>query len=210
MKKGFTKYGNLFVVSAPSGAGKTTLCKKLCESLENIMHSVSYTTRPPREGEVDGVDYSFVDKKTFFEMVERDEFIEWAEVHGNHYGTSGSRVTAMKDKGIDVIMDIDTRGARQLMEKGVEASFIFILPPSLDELKVRLKGRNTETEDVIRRRLARARGEMLDYNRYEYVIINDSLERALDALRSVVKAHRCRKSNIDREWIKENLLKEVF
>ena len=205
----YRKAGNLFVVSAPSGAGKTTLCRLLCDRLEDIRHSVSYTTRPPREGEVNDVDYTFVDRDTFMGMVEKGEFIEWAEVHGNYYGTSGRRVEALKAEGIDVIMDIDTQGARQLMERGVKAAFVFIMPPSLGVLRARLEGRNTDAEDVIRRRLTRAREEISDYHRYEYVIINDSLERALDELRSIVLAVRCRRENIDDGWIDDNFLKEV-
>ena len=202
------RQGSLFVVSAPSGAGKTTLCKMLCDSLENIKHSVSFTTRPPREGEVNDVDYSFIDKETFLEMASKGEFIEWAEVHGNHYGTSRKRIEDMKSVGRDVIMDIDTQGARQLMDNDIEATFIFILPPSFDELRRRLEARKTDPDEVIRKRLMKAREEIGDYKRYEYVIINSLLESALDDLEAIVKADRNRLSRFDDRWI-ENFLKEV-
>ncbi len=202
------KRGDLFVVSAPSGAGKTTLCKLLCRNAEGIGHSVSYTTRQPREGEVNDVDYSFVDKDQFLKMAENDEFIEWAEVHGNYYGTSLKRIQDMNAAGSDVIMDIDTQGARQLMEKKIDATFIFVLPPSLDVLKDRLKGRNTDSEDVIEGRLLRAREEIRDYNRYEYVIINDNLEQALDDMIAIVRAGRRRLARIDHRWIKKNIFEE--
>ena len=197
------KRGDLFVVSAPSGAGKTTLCKLLCQNVEGIGHSISYTTRRPREGEVNDIDYSFIDKDRFLKMVENDEFIEWAEVYGNYYGTSLRRIQDMNAAGSDVIMDIDTQGARQLIEKNIDATFIFVLPPSLDVLKDRLKGRNTDTGDVIEGRLLRAREEIRDYNRYEYVIINDILEQSLDDLIAIVRAGRQRLARIDHTWIEK-------
>ncbi len=198
------KRGDLFVVSAPSGAGKTTLCKLLCQNVEGIGHSISYTTRRPREGEVNDIDYSFIDKDRFLKMVENDEFIEWAEVYGNYYGTSLRRIQDMNAAGSDVIMDIDTQGARQLIEKNIDATFIFVLPPSLDVLKDRLKGRNTDTGDVIEGRLLRAREEIRDYNRYEYVIINDILEQSLDDLIAIVRAGRRKLARIDHTWIEKN------
>jgi len=206
--KRLTRTGGLFIVSAPSGAGKTTLCRMLCETLGGIEHSISYTTRPPRKGERDGFDYSFVDRRVFMSMVDRNEFLEWAEVHGNLYGTSKGRIEDMKEKGLDVIMDIDVQGARQLMEKGIEACFIFVLPPSLSELNERLRGRDTDSADVIEKRLNKAREEIGEYKNYEYVIINDSLDKALDAMMSIVKAERNRAGTIDHAWIENNLLKE--
>lgn len=208
-ESGFSRQGNLFIVSAPSGAGKTTLCKMVCKTLEGIEHSVSYTTRLPRKDEIDTVDYTFIGKEAFLEMVERGEFLEWAEVHGNLYGTSRKRIGDMRARGIDVIMDIDTQGAGQLMGKGIDASFIFILPPSLEELTRRLETRNTDTEEVIRKRLTRAKEEIKEYKKYEYVIINDSLDRALDSLVSVVKAQRCRQERVNHVWIQEHLLGRI-
>lgn len=206
MKAG-KKTGNLFVVSAPSGAGKTSLCRMLCERIAGIEHSVSYTTREPREGEKNDVDYTFIDKQGFLEMADKGEFLEWAEVHGNSYGTSTTRINETKSGGIDVIMDIDTQGARQLMNKDIDAIFIFVLPPSLDELQSRLEGRNTDSGKVISKRLLRARDEIRDYNKYEYVIINDVLESALDDLMAIVRAGRCRQVNIDNTWIEERFFK---
>lgn len=197
------KTGNLFIVSAPSGAGKTSLCRMLCDRVDGIAHSVSYTTRPPREGEKNDVDYTFIDKRDFLEMAEKGAFLEWAEVHGYCYGTSLKRINDMISGGTDVIMDIDTQGARQLMDKDLDAIFIFILPPSLEELRNRLERRETDPEKVIKKRLIRARDEIHDYNKYEYVIINDSLERALEDLIAIVTAGRCRQVTIDHRWIKE-------
>jgi guanylate kinase len=207
-ERAYTRRGTLFVVSAPSGAGKTTLCKMLCQRLEGIEHSVSYTTRGPRKGEVNDVDYTFVTRERFMEMVRQGQFLEWAEVHGNLYGTSVKRIEEMKTRGVDVIMDIDVQGAGQLMGKKTEARYIFILPPSLDELTRRLRGRHTDSEDIIGGRLRKAHKEIVEYKRYDYVIINDSLDRALDALTSVVKAGRCRRETINDDWIEENLLQE--
>lgn len=194
------------MVSAPSGAGKTTLCKMLCDRLARIKHSVSFTTRPRRSGEVNDTDYTFVDESTFREMACRGEFLEWAEVHGNLYGTSMTRIRELHEQGVDVIMDIDTQGAAQLMDKAVEATFIFIIPPSIEELRRRLEGRGTDEEEVIRRRVMKAREEIREYKRYEYVIINDSVDRALDCLMAIVNAHRCRRTMVDDQWINNNLL----
>jgi guanylate kinase len=202
------KGGDLFIVSAPSGAGKTTLCKLLCQKVEGIEHSVSYTTRPPRTGEVNNIDYSFIKKDEFLKMVEMEEFIEWAEVYGNYYGTSLRRIHEMNAAGFDVIMDIDTQGARQLMDKKINATFIFVLPPSLDVLKDRLKGRNTDTEEVVEARFLKAREEIRDYTRYEYVIINEILERSLDDLIAIVKSGRRRVTRIDHTWIEKKFFQE--
>ncbi|GBD99423.1 guanylate kinase [bacterium BMS3Abin07] len=201
--------GSLFVVSAPSGAGKTSLCRMLCNKTGGIKHSVSYTTREPRNGEINDIDYTFIDKKEFLQMVREGEFIEWAEVYGNYYGTSARRIEEAISAGIDIIMDIDTQGAKQLMEKKADATYIFILPPSLEELRNRLVCRNTDSGEVISKRLQRAVKEIRDYNLYKYVIINDSIEYALDDLSAVVRSERCRMEKIDEIWIKETFLKEV-
>lgn len=200
--------GGLYIVSAPSGAGKTTLCRMLCDTILNIEHSVSFTTRSPRKSEKDGVDYSFVDRDEFMNMVEANEFLEWAEVHGNYYGTSLKRIEDMQARGLDVIMDIDVQGARQLMQRRIDAHFLFILPPSLPDLTRRLTGRDTDPPDVIEKRLKKAKEEISEYKCYEYVIINDSLDEALDAMIAIVKAGRSSIVNIDHEWIENNLLKE--
>lgn len=193
--------GNIFIVSAPSGAGKTTLCRRLVETTPNIVHSISYTTRKPRPGEIDGRDYFFVDEKRFMEMVRDGEFIEWAEVHGNLYGTSRARILEKIHNNIDIILDIDVQGAAQIRQKNIDATFIFILPPSLNVLKERLKNRKTDTEEVIQKRLKNALDEIRAYKEYDYVIVNDKLDDALMYLRSIVLSNRVKKEKISQEWI---------
>lgn len=204
--------GSLFVVSAPSGAGKTTLCRKLCESLPKIQHSVSYTTRAPRPGEVNNVHYTFVDKGTFSAMIAQGEFFEWAEVHGNYYGTSRKRVEELAGAGIDVILDIDVQGAQQIRKNLLSASggclFIFILPPSMEVLRKRLVERMSDSDEVIGKRLKNAVGEIKEYKTYDYVIVNDRMEDALKELESIVIAERVCSTRIDNDWICRNFLEE--
>ncbi|MBI5212574.1 MAG: guanylate kinase [Nitrospirae bacterium] len=199
--------GSLFVVSAPSGAGKTTLCWKLCDSLAGIRHSVSYTTRSPRPGETNGVHYTFVDEDEFRSMITEGEFVEWAEVHGNFYGTSKKRIEDMTDAGSDVILDIDVQGARQIKEHFPDSVLIFVLPPSMEALKERLAGRKTDSEDVIKMRLQNAIDEIKEYKNYDYVIVNDSLDNALKEISSIVIAERVKISKMEHDRIKENFLK---
>ncbi len=193
--------GSLFIVSAPSGAGKTTLCRRLTGDVSGVVHSVSYTTRKARPGEVDGRDYHFIDEERFMAMVRGGEFLEWAEVHGSLYGTSRTRVFETIRTGTDVILDIDTQGAEQVRQKGIDAVFIFILPPSMEVLRERLTGRGTEDEEALRRRLRRARDEIREYRFFDYVIINDEFEKALEELKSVVLSRRVHSSRVDHEWI---------
>lgn len=195
--------GLLFVVSAPSGAGKTSLCRALSESLENLVHSVSYTTRKPRPRETEGRDYFFVTGERFQEMVRAGDFAEWAQVHSNHYGTSRRVLDDIAAEGIDVILDIDTQGAKQIKERYPRAVFIFILPPSLQVLEERLRNRQSDNEDEIQRRMQRARDEIRDYSHYGYLIVNRDFDRALSELRSVVLAERCRMEHVDTAWIDE-------
>ncbi len=197
--------GLLFVVSAPSGAGKTSLCRAITESTENLTHSVSYTTRKPRPGEIDGRDYFFVSEDRFRTMVKEGDFAEWAEVHSHLYGTSRRVLDDMIDEGIDVILDIDTQGAKQVKAKYDHAVFIFIMPPSIEILEERLRSRKSDNEDEIRKRLLRARDEIKDYRQYDYIVVNRDFDRALSELRAVVTAERCRTRLIDRAWI-EGLL----
>jgi len=186
--------GNLFIVSAPSGTGKTTILKRIISEMENIMFSVSHTTRPPRPGEKDGVDYYFVEKDAFKKMQEQDLFHEWAEVHGNLYGTSRNAVQKIIDQGKDIILDIDVQGGLQAMDKvGDKGIFIFILPPCLQELEKRLVNRGTESESVIATRLKNAQGEIKIMEQYDYVIVNDSVAEAVDVLKSIIIAERSRK-----------------
>ena len=191
----------LFVVSAPSGAGKTTLCRALTDSLENLTHSVSFTTRKPRPGEIDGRDYYFVTEERFRNMVRAGDFAEWAQVHSNLYGTSRRVLDEMRTGGTDVILDIDTQGAGQIKDKCQEAVFIFIMPPSLEILEERLRNRKSDNEDEIQKRMHRARDEIRDYTMYDYIIVNRDYERALAELRSIVLAERCRTRLVEHAWI---------
>ena len=182
--------GNLYVVAAPSGAGKTTLVRLLLEQEPAVLLSISYTTRGPRPGEQDGREYHFVDVPAFKGMIERQEFLEWAEVHGNFYGTSRKWIADRLSLGHDVLLEIDWQGARQVRQLFPQAIGIFILPPSMEELTRRLTGRGTDSTEVIARRLAAAQAEMRHVGEFDYVIINDQLAQALDDLRAVVRASR--------------------
>lgn len=184
--------GVLFVISAPSGAGKTTLCKEIVDIIPGLRHSVSYTTRPMRKGEVDGVDYHFVDVQTFAGMVAADAFAEWAEVHGNRYGTALATLDTARQTGCDLLLDIDCQGAVQLKAKQVQGVNIFILPPSMTELKRRLCERQTDSDAVIERRLANARGEIAQAAWYDYWVFNDDFNLALEQLKSIISAETCR------------------
>lgn len=195
------KQGILFVVSAPSGAGKTSLCRAITDSLEQLTHSVSYATRKARAGENDGRDYYFVSQERFQDMIKAGDFAEWAEVHGNLYGTSRRVLDEMIAKGIDVILDIDTQGAKQIKSKYETAVFIFIMPPSLEILEERLRNRRSDDEAEIRKRMRRAHEEIRDYAMYDYIIVNRDFDRALTELRSIVVAERCRMHLMNGSWI---------
>lgn len=184
--------GILFVVSAPSGAGKTSLVKGLIEAGGGVRLSVSFTTRAPRPGEVDGRDYHFVTRGRFLEMQQAGEFLESAEVYGNLYGTSHRWVRDQLGSGQDVLLEIDTQGAAQVRRLFPECVGIFILPPALEVLEQRLRGRGQDDPQVIARRLAAARGEMAHAGAYDYVIINDQLREALHDFASIVRAERLR------------------
>lgn len=180
--------GNLFVVAAPSGAGKTTLVRMLLEQEASVNLSISYTTRHPRPGEQNGREYHFVETTEFRAMIARQEFLEWAEVHGNFYGTSKKWIADQLAAGRDVLLEIDWQGAQQVRALFPQAIGVFILPPSMEELTRRLTGRGTDSPDVIDRRLAAAQAEMRHVGEFDYVIINDQLAQALDDLRAVVRA----------------------
>lgn len=184
--------GSLFVVSAPSGAGKTTLVKLLLERDRRVRHSVSYTTRTPRSGEQHGREYHFIDIPTFVAMRERGEFLEWAEVHGNFYGTSRVWLEAQMQAGDDMLLEIDWQGAAQVREIFPEAVGIFVMPPSIAELERRLRGRGQDSEDVIQRRVAAAMGEMRHVDEFDFVIINKDLQEALEDMCAAVRASRQR------------------
>jgi guanylate kinase len=186
MSESIQRPGLLLVVSSPSGAGKTTLCHRMLSEFPQLVFSVSYTTRPRRKSEEDGVDYHFVDEARFEEMVQRGEFAEWAEVHSHRYGTTTSTVREVLEGGKDVLFDIDYQGGRQIKARfGREAILVFILPPSLEELERRLRSRATDDSDVIERRLAKAKEELEHYALYDYLIVNDKLGEAYEALRSI-------------------------
>ncbi|PKO85573.1 MAG: guanylate kinase [Betaproteobacteria bacterium HGW-Betaproteobacteria-12] len=182
--------GNLYVVAAPSGGGKTTLVRLLLENEPEVQLSISYTTRDPRPGEQEGREYHFVDSAEFRAMIDRHDFLEWAEVHGNFYGTSKKWIADRLAAGADVLLEIDWQGAQQVRALFPAAIGVFILPPSMDELTRRLTGRGTDSSEVISRRLAAAQAEMRHVGEFDYVIINDQLAQALDDLRAVVRASR--------------------
>jgi guanylate kinase len=180
--------GNLFIVSAPSGAGKTSLVKALLAHNREIDLSVSYTSRPPRPGEADGKDYHFVSRETFLEMVKHGDFMENAEVYGNLYGTSQSWIEKETQRGRDILLEIDWQGAAQVRRIFPKCISIFILPPSLQALEDRLKGRNQDSAEVIARRIASAREDVAHVAEFDYVIINDKLDEALLQLNAIVIA----------------------
>lgn len=187
--------GTLFIVTAPSGAGKTTLVSGLLERDPQVRLSVSYTTRAPRAGEVNGQHYHFIDVPGFRALRDKGEFLEWAEVHNNYYGTSKRWLEEQTRAGRDILLEIDWQGAQQVRKVFPKAVGVFILPPSVEELERRLRGRGTDSEDVIARRVLAARGEMRHVAEFDYVIINEDLPAALEDLVAVVRASRLRYAN---------------
>jgi len=184
--------GQLFIVSAPSGTGKTTLVERLVQCLPGLRMSRSYTSRHARVGERDGVDYNFITRDRFEAMAREGAFLEWADVFGNCYGTGAADTEAILARGEDVVLVIDVQGARQVRSRGIETIGIFVLPPSAAVLEQRLRGRSKDSEEQIRRRLEVAGAEVDEYTQYEYVVINDELEAAVERLRSIVGAERAR------------------
>ena len=185
--------GSIFVVSGPSGVGKSTIIKGVRESVSMLGYSVSHTSRKPRGAEVDGVDYHFVDRDTFAGMIARGEFVEWAEVYSDYYGTSVSGIEGPTSQGLDIIMDVDAQGARNIKSHFEKSVLLYILPPSIEELEKRLKARCTENEEAVQRRLGKAFKEMKNCLWYDYLIFNDELIRAVEEVRSVILAERCRR-----------------
>ncbi|HSH44074.1 MAG TPA: guanylate kinase [Arenicellales bacterium] len=178
--------GNLFIISAPSGAGKTTLARGLNEALPNTAFSISHTTRPQRRNETHGVDYYFVSEREFLEMVDRGEFLEYARVFGNWYGTSKAAVRELMEQGKTVLLDIDWQGARCVRQQMPGSGSIFILPPSMEELERRLRSRGQDSEEIIQQRMQKARDEIQHAEEYDYVVVNDDFERALRELCAIV------------------------
>ena len=181
--------GNPIVVSAASGTGKTSLCRRLLQTLSHTARSVSYTTRPRRGEEVDGRDYFFISDSEFDEMIEHQEFIEWAQVFNRRYGTGWRAVQRQLDEGLDVLLDIDVQGGLQIREKLPNAVLIFLLPPSMEELRRRLVNRAEDTVDAIELRLAKARMEIKESRAYDYFVVNDDFDQAELDLRAIIRAH---------------------
>jgi guanylate kinase len=188
--------GTLVVVSAPSGAGKTTLCREVRSMVPDLAYSVSYTTRAPRPGEVEGKDFHFVREATFKAMVDRNEFAEWAVVHDNFYGTPARPLEQSLAAGLDILLDIDTVGARQLRNRYPEAVSVFIVAPSLGLLEQRLRERQSDAPREIARRMARAREEIAAWREYDYLVINRDLKEAVDQLATIIQAERSRTSRL--------------
>ena len=188
--------GTLVVVSAPSGAGKTTLCHEVRTLVPDLYYSVSYTTRAPRHDETHGTDFFFVTEGAFTAMRARDEFAEWAEVHGHLYGTPAKALESALGRGLDVLLDIDTHGARQLRQRYPEAVSVFIMAPSMAELEARLRERNSNSPGDIARRLSRAKEEIAAWRQYDYLIINRDVKEAVDQLATIIQAERCRTSRL--------------
>lgn len=185
-----SRHGNFYIVAAPSGAGKTTLVKALAESMNDIKISISYTTREPRPGELDGVDYNFISEDEFQHMIQKKMFLEYATVYGKHYGTSHQWVLRKLERGVDVLLEIDWQGARQIRQQFTQAVSIFVLPPSAKVLQERLNYRQQDDPSVIKARMAVARNELIHYHEFDYLVVNDVFEVALGELKHIVMAHR--------------------
>ena len=190
MRKGF-----LIVVSGPSGAGKGTVCSAFLKEHEDVAYSVSATTREPRAGEKEGVNYYFLSRGEFESMIENGELLEWAEVYGNYYGTPLKKIEEKLSKGQDILLEIDTQGALNVQKKFPDGVYVFILPPSIEELAKRLRGRGTDSEEAVERRLAAAAGEIAVAREYTYTIVNDTVEHSVQTLAAIVSAEHARTCN---------------
>jgi guanylate kinase len=197
--------GVLFVVSAPSGAGKTTLCKELVATVPGVHPSISYTTRTPRPGEVHGRDYYFVDEPAFQDMAQRNDFAESARVYDHFYGTPRQALMDILEKGLDVLLEIDTQGAMQIKKKFSDGVYIYILPPSIDALRARLIQRGDAPEEI-QRRMQKARQEILNYREYDYIVRNEDLKQASQELQAIVHAERTRMKRVDINWLEQNFI----
>lgn len=187
-----SKRGLLFVISAPSGTGKTTLVERLVQILPNLRMSRSYTSRAIRAGEREGVDYHFISRPEFEAMIAANAFLEWADVFGNYYGTAAADVERMLAQGQDVVLVIDVQGARQVRQRGTDHTAVFVMPPSFPVLETRLRGRSTDSEAALQRRLETARAEVSSYREYDYVVVNDDVEPTVVRLQEIIAAERSR------------------
>jgi guanylate kinase len=185
--------GNLFIITSPSGGGKGTLIKRVLPTVENLSYSVSYTTRDKRAGEINGTDYFFIDVKEFEELIEQNEFLEYAEVHGNFYGTSKSQIVKETDSGHDIILEIDVQGAEKVYQRLMNAIGIFILPPSYQVLKERLIERDTENNDDLKVRLENAKKEVKQISKFDFIIVNNEIEKASEELKAIILAERLKR-----------------
>lgn len=195
--------GELFVVSAPSGAGKTTLCRAVCRELEGVLYSISCTTRPPREGEREGEDYFFLSEEAFEKMVQGGEFLEWAEVYRYKYGTPRKWVEQALDAGHDVLMDVDVQGARKIRGSSLPCHLIFVLPPSFEELRNRLVKRAKDPPQELEMRLHWAKRELWQWRDFDFILVNDDLAKTVRALESIILAQRFRRERVEK-WIERN------
>lgn len=192
--------GRIFVFSAPSGTGKSTIAEALMKRVEGMAYSVSHTSRPPRGRERNGVDYHFVNQRTFREMIEKKAFLEWAEVHAHLYGTALDTVKGQMTSGLDILMDVDVQGGRNVKDQFSDAVLIFILPPSLEILEKRLTARGTDDRKMIQKRMAQASEEIKNCSWYDYIIINDDLKKAVFEAQSIILSSRCR-SERRMDWV---------
>jgi guanylate kinase len=199
--------GSIFVVSGPSGVGKSTIIRHVRETVPLLGYSVSHTSRKPRGAEVDGVDYHFVDRDTFSRMIEKGEFVEWAEVYDDYYGTSVSALEGPISKGLDIIMDVDAQGAKNIKSNFEKSTLVYILPPSMKGLEKRLKTRGTEGEEAFQTRLGKALKEIKNCLWYDYIIFNDELVGAVEEMKSLITAERCRR---DRQLPKARKAFDLF
>ena len=185
--------GQIFVFSAPSGAGKSTIAEALMERVDGLAYSISHTSRPPRGSEQDGVDYHFITRSTFRDMIEKNAFLEWAQVHGHLYGTSLEAINKQVSGGFDILMDVDVQGGRNVKKQSPDSVLIFLLPPSLETLENRLTTRGTDGPSVVRKRMAQASEEIKSCSWYDYIVINDDLEKAIHEAQSIIVSERCRR-----------------